>query len=221
MPRQDERPPKKRRRRRDPGAEVEIRSCGTTFRKLSIGSSSAIQKDGPLEELGTGDTGAAPLVVTGDFMSGAPAINGETTGQLEAEANAALAGAPPEALDSPVSSGGDLVLGPVQESHVEEWRVFMGHTVGVVSVVALPQWELTDGERRELAESLAGCLDQMFPGGLDGKYACWFRLVAAAGGIAVVRIASNGGKLPGFGPRRKSDTDTAAAGEPPAAATAL
>ena len=211
MPRKNERP-KKSRRRRDAVA-VEIRSCGTTLRPIELDAGDAGE--------GTGGTGATPLVGTGDLMTGAPVMNGETTGQLEAEANAALAGAPPEALDSPVSTGGDLVLGPVQESHVEEWRVFMGHTVGVVSVVALPQWELTDGERRELADSLAGCLDQMFPGGLDGKYACWFRLVAAAGGITVVRLASNGGKLPGFGPRRsKSDTD-AAAGESPAAAPAL
>ena len=132
MPRQNERPPKKRQRRRDAGATQKDGRLEAISGEILRGY------DATLEELrGTGDTGAAPLVVTGDFMSGAPAINGETTGQLEAEANAALAGAPPEALDSPVSSGGDLVLGPVQESHVEEWRVFMGHTVGVVSVVAL------------------------------------------------------------------------------------
>jgi len=135
----------------------------------------------------------------------APVDTGESPAELEAEATAALAGAPVEA-----PAIGAEVAGAAPVDHLPEWQMFMGHTVGVVSVVALPQWELTEGEKRELSESLAGCLNQLFPGGLDGKYACWFRLVAAAGGITVVRLAQNGGKLPGFGPRRKTDDD----GEP-------
>jgi hypothetical protein len=149
-------------------------------------------------------------------VSEAPVLNGESAAQLEAEANAAIATAPLDTVEAPEVTG---ALVPVQESHVEEWKVFMGHTVGVVAVVALPQWELTGEEKRELSESLAGCLDQLFPGGLDGKYACWFRLVAAAGGITVVRLAQNGGKLPGLGPRRKSDPEADAS--TPAAAPAI
>jgi len=215
--------PKKRRRRRDAdGAFGEglrpdiVELLESDADKQERADYEEIEREFPAGfwRDGAGGTGEAPLVGTGDRVNDSPAMNGETAAQLEAEANAAIATAPLDTVEAPEVTG---ALVPMEESHVEEWKVFMGHTVGVVAVVALPQWELTGDEKRELSESLAGCLDQLFPGGLDGKYACWFRLVAAAGGITVVRLAQNGGKLPGFGPRRKSDTDTEAPTPAPAA----
>jgi len=77
-------------------------------------------------------------------------------------------------------------------------------TPGLVEIIAatvLPAWNLTEDEKREFSGALGECLDQLFPGGLSGKYACWLRLVACSAVIVVSRASANGGKLPRIGPR--------------------
>jgi len=63
-----------------------------------------------------------------------------------------------------------------------------------------------NGESRiSIATSSPQCLAQLFPDGINGKYACWFRLLGCTGFIVVNGIAQNGGKLPGFGPKKSPE----------------
>jgi hypothetical protein len=118
---------------------------------------------------------------------------------LQLEADAALAGAPPEA---PIA--GELV--PPTVDAVAEFKVVLDGPIKLTELIVLPQWGITHEEHTELTESLSMCLAQLFPDGVNGKYACWFRLIACGGLIVVSRAVQNGGKLPGIGPK-KSDPD--------------
>lgn len=135
---------------------------------------------------------------------------------MTAEVEAALAGAPPDAA-APVQTsdgaGGELV----QEQPSESWRKFCAGLVPGVCILAVPQWNITEAEQAELAESLGLCLDELFPGGMDGKYSCWARLLVCAGGITLTRYAEHG-KLPPFGrpETKKEKADTSAAPVGPA-----
>lgn len=113
---------------------------------------------------------------------------------LEAEANAALNGAPAQELlpgESPPSA-------PVQQ----EWLPFLRGITPLLFVAVLPQWELTPEEKDQWVTALASCCDQLFPGGPDGKYACWVQLIGSTVLICGARMMQNGGKLPPFGPKR-------------------
>lgn len=116
------------------------------------------------------------------------------------EANAALEGAEPEALT-------DNGLPPPEPiDAAKEFREVLHLPVMFVSAAVLPQWGITDEFRKEWTEASAECLAQLFPDGVGGKYACWFRLIACTGIIAVNGIAQNGGKLPGIGPKKAPDS---------------
>ena len=128
----------------------------------------------------------------------APELNGEATlSLLEAEANAAIAAAPAEL--APGEPGAEL--GPTPEQSAEEWRVVTKGVVTGTALVILPQWNLSAEEQGELSESLALCMAQIFPGGINGKYSCWIRLIAASTAIVGGRFIAGGGKLPPIGPR--------------------
>lgn len=125
----------------------------------------------------------------------------EAPATLEAEVSAALADAPPDPL-APPPPGADPGSGPPPDP-AAEWRPFMGNAVTLTDKLILPQWDLSEEEKTELTESLAGCMAQLFPDGLNGKYACWFRLIAVATVIPAIRYVQNDGKLPPLGPKRK------------------
>ena len=131
-----------------------------------------------------------PLMVTDEANE--PAASPELAG-LEAEANAALAGAPEQEL-----LPGDEPAAPV----VEEWLPFLRGLQPVIFVMVLPQWQVSDQEQDQWITALAKCCDQIFPGGPEGKYACWVQLIGASIAIAGVRAIQNGGKLPPLGPKR-------------------
>jgi len=117
---------------------------------------------------------------------------------LQLEADAALAGAPAE---PPIA--GELV--PPSVDAVAEFKVVLDGPIKLTELVLLPQWGITTDEHTELTESLSMCLAQLFPDGVNGKYACWFRLIACSGFIVTSRVVQNGGKLPGIGPKRDPD----------------
>jgi hypothetical protein len=76
-------------------------------------------------------------------------------------------------------------------------------TPGLVRVCAatvFQQWQLTEPELTELGGALGECLDQLFPGGMGGRYACWLRLVAVSAMICATRAGAGG--LPPIGPRQ-------------------
>jgi len=136
---------------------------------------------------------------SGNSPDPAPPLGTETL-RLAAEADAVLSMAPEDpALGAPgePAPGAAPLIDPV-----ESFRPVVTGLVGITCVTVLPQWELNDQERGELSESMSMCLAQLFPDGLDGKYACWFRLVACLGVITVDRAVKNGGKLPGIGPKK-------------------
>jgi len=138
--------------------------------------------------------------MTDDPMSQAPLSN--DAADLLLEANAALVGAEPEALT-------DNGLPPPEPIDAAKgFREVLHLPVMFVSTAVLPQYGITDEFRTEWTAASAECLAQLFPDGLDGKYACWFRLFACSGMIVVNGIAQNGGKLPGIGPKKKDPDPT-------------
>lgn len=149
-----------------------------------------------------------------DSSAGAESVRGveslgvdDGTEHLIREAEAAAAGAPVD----PSAPGAPAPLDPNGS-----WALITPPTVEVICGVVLPAWEIRAEEQRPLAEALAECLEQVFPGGIEGKYACWVRLITVAGAITVSRVATNGGKLPPlFLPKGSTRKPTPAPTPPP------
>lgn len=147
-----------------------------------------------------------------------PALNGassDESARLVAEANAALAAAPIDAVTVDGTAPGGELVDPDQSA--KEWALVTKGVVTGTALVILPQWNLTDEEQGELADSLAHCCAQLFPGGINGKYACWVRLIAATTAIAGSRFIANGGKFPPIGPRVEKPAPSAEHAAAPAA----
>jgi hypothetical protein len=114
-----------------------------------------------------------------------------STERLIADVEAAAASAPiadpttgqPQ-IDQPVATTGG------------EWAALTPHLVTATCGIVLPRWEIPTSDQAEIADSLGLCLDQLFPGGIEGKYACWVRLIVACGGITIATAQRHGGKLP-------------------------
>jgi len=124
---------------------------------------------------------------------------------LKLEADAAIGGLPPE-------SGPGIDPGPPPVDAETEFRNVLVLPIKAVSRFVLPQWEIQPEEETEFTEATAQCLAQLFPDGVNGKYACWFRLIACSGMIVAMRIAQNGGTLPGIGPKSPDPKPGAANG---------
>jgi hypothetical protein len=124
-----------------------------------------------------------------------------STDRLIAEAEAAVAGAP--SIDP---TTGQPALEAVNVNGT--WAVLTAPCVEVLCGVVLPAWEIRkEDEQPAISEALAECMEQLFPGGVDGKYACWVRLIVTCGAITVGRVAANGGRLPPlFVPKSKKST---------------
>lgn len=118
--------------------------------------------------------------------------------ELTREALAAADGAPETSIGPGQNADG------APASAVESWGPFIGGLIPTVSIVILPQWNLTEPERSEVQVSLTQCLDQAFPGGMSGPYACWCRLILACGGIAASRYIQHGA-LPPLGPKSEQE----------------
>jgi len=118
------------------------------------------------------------------------------------EANAALAGAEPEALTD------DGLPPPEPIDAAKGFREVLHLPAMFLQRGVLPQWGIEDQYRDEFTAATAECLAQLFPDGINGKYACWFRLLGCTGFIVVNGIAQNGGKLPGIGPKKAPEPVT-------------
>ncbi|MGH8209894.1 MAG: hypothetical protein ACREU6_09915, partial [Steroidobacteraceae bacterium] len=133
-----------------------------------------------------------------DPTEGQEPLSGEAA-DLLLEANAAIAGAEPEVLTP------DGLPPPPPIDAAKEFREVLHMPVMFVNRAVLPQWGITEEYQNEFTAATAECLAQLFPDGVQGKYACWFRLMACTGVIVVNGIAQNGGKLPGIGPKKAPD----------------
>lgn len=129
--------------------------------------------------------------------------------RLTAEADAAIAAAP---LDQVAGESGQVVAAPP-----ESWAPLVESMTPALRLMVFPQWGITDAEAKEFSDSLGQCLDQVFPGGLAGPYACWCRLILCGGGIVAMRVMQTG-KIPPLGPRRAVQKDKATAGSETSAA---
>lgn len=124
---------------------------------------------------------------------------------LIAEANAALEGAPAD----PTAAPSELPA----PSDVQPWGPFIHAAIKpMVFGVGLPQWGVALEAQDEWCSALGECLDQAFPGGPAGRYACWARLILGTVTIGGLAYIQGGGKFPPFGPKRiELKTDAGAA----------
>jgi len=78
------------------------------------------------------------------------------------------------------------------------WPLLTPPLVDIASDVVFPRWHIQPAERKAVSEALSECLEQVFPGGIDGPYACWVRLVVACGAIVTGRVMQHGHVPPLF-----------------------
>ncbi|HZT04337.1 MAG TPA: hypothetical protein VFA39_18970 [Steroidobacteraceae bacterium] len=118
---------------------------------------------------------------------------------LEAEVDAAAAGAPIDPGTPAIAAHQVADDEPWRRS---DWPRYTKMASNLLCGLMLPQWEITSEEKTELSESLAMILYTHFPDGVNGRYAGYFRLIAASSVIVAARITANNGKLPPLGPPR-------------------
>ena len=80
------------------------------------------------------------------------------------------------------------------------WMANVQGLTGLAVVYGLPQWQIQPEELKPFNEALCECLETVFPGGVNGKYACWWKLILAGSAITLTRYMANGNKLPPIGP---------------------
>lgn len=132
----------------------------------------------------------------------------EVDGEALAAEAAALQAEVPAAVEAAPESR------EVAAAPAESWGPMVTGISAQLALFVFPQWNLSEAERAEFEQSLTLCMDQLFPGGAAGKYACYVRLLAVTGGVAASRYLMHG-KLPPLGPKRaeqeKPDAQPAAA----------
>lgn len=145
----------------------------------------------------TGSNRMGILHVTTDNETGVEA----GSAAFEAEAAAAIAGLPEEAL--PQAAPGEGGEGEAPAVNDMPWEPFLQAAARpLLFGLVLPQWEVEPEMQDQLTKAMADCCDQLFPGGIDGKYGCFVRLAAVGVAIVGSKMAANGGKLPPIGPKR-------------------
>lgn len=149
----------------------------------------------------------------------------DAAGRLESVG--VVAGSDPASLAAEVAAavpGAAAPAGELEAIANASWATLAPPGVSVICAVVLPAWEITPAEQGEISPALAECLEQLFPGGINGRYACWLRLVLCCGGIAVSRAVQNGGRMPPLFVTKEKAALRAAAGrqvdQAPAAAPA-
>jgi hypothetical protein len=158
------------------------------------------------ENLGKSSVGAGPECTGADASStGVEGIENAAEGlgvlsmnEVEID-EAALARAADAALASAPVDAAAVTEAP--EQLPESWAPLIDSMTPMLRIAIFPQWDITEDEAKEFSASLGECLDQVFPGGLAGPYACWCRLIFCAGGIVAGRVIKHG-NLPPLGPRR-------------------
>lgn len=132
------------------------------------------------------------------------------TAALDAEADRLLHDSPPELTGeapAPAGQAGELV----SSNGLGSWNEVTPGLVAAADVLILPQWQLRDDEKKNLAGALGDVLDQIFPGGMsDARWAPYVRLVAVSIAIVAVRRDPKTGSLPPLGPMKRAEKPDAA-----------
>lgn len=165
------------------------------------------------DSAGGGEAGAAGRTVDTDAGAAPDVRRMESVGLvadasatgLAAEAAAALPGDTGGAVTAVDSSG--------------SWAQLTPHLTTITCAVVLPQWKISTEEQHEVSGALGQCMEQLFPGGIDGKYACWVRLIAACGAITISRAQQPGGLPPLFMNKRRPKPEPPPAPAPTGAET--
>lgn len=169
------------------GAGVDT-STGTSHANGAAYTTTGRQSDtagADSEPAGVGSTGADQVGVGGMESLGV----GDTE-RLIAEAQSATAGIPGDPL---AETAGQL-------DPNGQWSALTPPLVKITCGVVLPAWQINNTEQGEISEALGQCLEQLFPGGINGQYACWVRLIFCCGAITVSRVQQHGRLPPLFLP---------------------
>lgn len=125
---------------------------------------------------------------------------------LDAEADRLLASAPAELTGAtPAIAPTNVVELPPANS----WKPLVAGITPMVRIALFSRWGIRPEEETEFVESGAQCLDLCFPGGLDGKYGCFVRLISCCTSIAGMRYLQHG-ELPPIGLPSNEEPDAKA-----------
>lgn len=113
---------------------------------------------------------------------------------LIAEAQRAVAGA---ALDPAAAAAiaADPNAAPAAPA-MDSWRPLIEGMTPTVRMTIFAQWQIAPDMQAEFVASLSQSLDLLFPGGMDGKYAPFVRLLACCAGIAFMNYTPADGLKP-------------------------
>jgi hypothetical protein len=156
----------------------------STGRGRSTTGAGTLNGTGP----GTGAGSEAPLV---GAVRDAHQVT--DTAALQAEADAALAAAPIDTGPAPVPAG------PSTDDMAAGYAMLAGATLGTLTEMACPAWQITDDEKNKFADALGKACALWFPGEIPEK---WVALIVVAGvGAQIVaqrRDPRTGGLKPRF-----------------------
>lgn len=206
----------KKRRRRNAGGKERRTVERNAGELVDVAGARSTETAAELDTSSTGENAGAGVSNQAGLAMGLNEVPIDET-RLELEADAAIADAAPAIVTDAVpgvAGGGELA--PLEV--VEPWAPFLHSAIQpILFGIVLPQWDVSLEMQQEWTGALGECLDQVFPGGPAGKYACWVRLVLGTVGMVGLPLAANGGKLPPLGPKRKKDVLERPAEEKPAA----
>jgi hypothetical protein len=153
---------------------------------------------------GRSHTGATGPNGTGAGTGQAGALDGtirdvdqvNNSAELQAEADAALAAAPIDTAAAPVPAG------PSTDDMAAGYAMLAGATLGTLTELTCPAWEITDDEKTKFADALGKACALWFPGEIPEK---WVALIIVAGVgsqiVAARRDPRTGGLKPRFRPK--------------------
>lgn len=130
-----------------------------------------------------------------ESVAGMESVGVADAERLVAEAEAAAATLPADELSAQIEGK----LGE-QASQLTSWSQITGDGVDIVAVCFLPQWHLSDAERKRLSERLSRMLDLLCPVRMSPVIEAVVGVGLCAGGIVASRAMTNGGRLPPLGP---------------------
>ncbi len=117
----------------------------------------------------------------------------ENIAQLEAEANAALAGAPVDPVLN--TDAAPAAAGPSQADMEAGYAMLAGAALDMTCEMAVPAWEVTDDEKGKLAAALGKACALWFPGEIPEKYVALLVLAGSVGQIVAARRDPSTGRL--------------------------
>jgi len=147
------------------------------------------------ESAGDGSTGADQVGV-----GGVESVGVADAERLVAEAEAAAATVPADELSAQIEGK----LG-AQAAQLTSWTQITGDGIDIVAICLLPQWHLTDAERKRMSERLARMLDLLCPVRMSPVIEAVVGVGLCAGGIVASRAITNGGRLPPLGPPKPTE----------------